>query len=190
MRYYNQIQTSQTRIMSKQISKQLKYILFVISSIVQALNVLNNFFAVIQVETVISTIDVTVAREIRLFGDPLSLSLFYSLSAFIMIIVFTKVALALVITEIMTEIMTLKQDEVDKASKIIDKIDRNNDIIRNSKCKHKKESNTNLCVTVLRSFVLVFPIIYVLVGVAHGTLLHIATFIAIYLFSRSIIALS
>ena len=60
--------------------------------------------------------------------------------------------------------------------------DGNSGIMHNTKCENEKKGETGQ-LAVLNIFLLVVSIIYVLIDMAHGELISIAIFIAIYLFS-------
>ena len=106
-------------------------------------------------------------------GDP-SLSL--SLST---MTVFTK------ITSILVNIdaFTLKFDEGNNTSIIMKDACNYNDIIHSIQCVNKKEGETSQCVGVLKIFLLVFVILYLLMEVARRILLPDAILDEIYLFS-------
>ena len=96
---------------NKQNSKQSRYILIVVASIQQALNVLNDYLSVIQVVIDITMLVVTIERDHEIglfdgvFGDPLFLLLLF---AFPMIIG-TKIGSEL----LNSDALTLEFDAID-----------------------------------------------------------------------------
>ena len=166
---------------SSHASHHFNLILITIIFILGVLYIMDDCLSFIYINKKSTTMTPTLSSEIEfsdaVYGNP-SLLLLLSLSTMAM---FTKIAPMLV----NSGILTLKVDKYKKTI-IMNEFARNNDVVQNTKCEKRKQSETGQCVAVLGNFSLVLSTNYVLMDAARGNIISFAIAVAIHLFSSLI----